>query len=73
MTIASLASDGSTLTLLCRVIALTLFYAALCWLPLRGTAAVVGVMHRLKRRRRRRVRRRPEPQPEKADTTWVIR
>ena len=72
MTIASLASDGSTLTLLCRVIALTLFYAALCWLPLRTTAAVVGVIHRLKRRRRR-TRRRPEPQPEEADTTWVIR
>jgi membrane glycosyltransferase len=72
MTIASLASDGSTLTLLCRVIALTLFYAALCWLPLRGTAAVVGVMHRLKRRRRR-TRRRPEPQPQETDTTWVIR
>ena len=72
MTIASLASDGSTLTLLCRVIALTLFYAALCWLPLRGTAAVVRVMHRLKRRRRRS-RRPPEPQPEEAETTWVIR
>ncbi|MHC5007804.1 MAG: hypothetical protein ACYTGF_10655 [Planctomycetota bacterium] len=73
MTIASLASDGSTLTLLCRVIALTLFYAALCWLPLRGTTAVVGLVHRLKRRRRRKTRRRPEPQPEEADTTWVIR
>jgi hypothetical protein len=72
MTIASLASDGSTLTLLCRVIALTLFYAALCWLPLRGTAMVVRVVHRLKKRRRR-TRRSPEPQPEDAETTWVIR
>ncbi len=72
MTIASLASDGSSLTLLCRVIALTLFYAALCWLPLRGTAVVVRLAHRLKRRRRRS-RRPPEPQPEEADTTWVIR
>ncbi|MHC4140739.1 MAG: hypothetical protein ACYSUF_02275 [Planctomycetota bacterium] len=72
MTIASLASDGSTVTLLCRVIALTLFYAALCWLPLRGTTAVVGLVQRLKRRRRR-TRRPPKPQPEEADTTWVIR
>ena len=72
MTIALLASDGSTVTLLCRVIALTLFYAALCWLPLRGTAAVVSLCHRLKRRRRRS-RRPPEPQADEADTTWVIR
>ena len=72
MTIASLASDGSSLTLLCRVIALTLFYASMCWLPLRGTAAVVRLVHRLKRRRRK-TRRPPEPKPEEADTTWVIR
>ena len=70
MTIASLASDGSTLTLLCRVIALTLFYAALCWLPLRGTVAVVGRASGLKRRRKKR---RPEPEPEDVETTWVIR
>ena len=70
MTIASLASDGSSLTLLCRVIALTLFYAALCWLPLRGTAAVVRQAHRLKRRPRKRRR---DPELQEADTTWVIR
>jgi hypothetical protein len=72
MTIASLASDGSSLTVLCRVIALTLFYAALCWLPLRGTAAAVRHAHRLKQRPRKR-RRAPEPEPDPAETTWVIR
>ena len=70
MTIASLASDGSSLTLLCRVIALTLFYTALCWLPLRGTAAVVSRASGLKRRRRKS---RPEPEPQNVETTWVIR
>ena len=70
MTIASLASDGSILTLFCRVIALTLFYAALCWLPLRGTAAVVAQARRRKRRRKRR--RQPEAQPEPAETVWEI-
>ncbi|MHC4776678.1 MAG: hypothetical protein ACYTBR_15630 [Planctomycetota bacterium] len=71
MTIASLASDGSILTLFCRVIALTLFYAALCWLPLRGTVAAVRRARRLKRQRRER-RRQPEPQPEPAETVWEI-
>jgi hypothetical protein len=72
MTIASLASEVSSLALLLRVIGLTLFYAALCWLPLRGTAAVVGLMHRQKLRRRRRSRP-PEPELENAETTWEIR
>ena len=70
MTIASLAGEGSTLTLLGRVVALTLFYAALCWLPLRGTAAVVG---RAKSRTLRRKKGRRQPQPESVETTWVIR
>jgi hypothetical protein len=71
MTIASLASDGSILTLFCRVIALTLFYAALCWLPLRGTVAVVARARRRKQRRRKR-HRQPEAQPEPAETVWEI-
>jgi hypothetical protein len=70
MTIASVAGDGAGLDLLGRVVSLTLFYAALCWLPLRGTAAVAGLVHRLKRRRRRS--RPPEPQPQRAEDIWVI-
>ena len=42
MTIASLTSEVSSLTLLLRVIGLTLFYAAICWLPLRDTGANRG-------------------------------
>jgi hypothetical protein len=73
MFIAALAGEVSSLTLLCRVIALTLFYAALCWLPLRGTAAAVRVMHRRKRRRRE-ARRQAEPTPQRtqADDIWII-
>ncbi|MHC4219086.1 MAG: hypothetical protein ACYSU7_11595 [Planctomycetota bacterium] len=72
MTIASLASDGVSLDLLGRVVSLTLFYAALCWLPLRGTIAVVGRVQALKRRRRKSRPPEPEPQPQQVEDIWII-
>ena len=69
MTIASLAGDGATLSLLGRMVLLTLFYAALSWLPLRGTAAVVRRVQ--SRQRPRKPSGRAEPP--RTDDSWVIR
>ncbi len=40
-TISALLNDAASLGVLWKVLALTVFYAAIAWLPLRGTAAVV--------------------------------
>ncbi len=45
MDITSIFGDGSALNLLARAAALSLFYAALFWLPVRGTA---GLLQRIR-------------------------
>lgn len=45
MDATSILSDGSALNLFARAAALTLFYAALFWLPMRGT---VGLLQRIR-------------------------
>ncbi len=41
MDMPSVLGDDATLRSLGAILSLTLFYAALAWLPLRGTAALV--------------------------------
>ncbi|MHC4414663.1 MAG: hypothetical protein ACYS0G_05210 [Planctomycetota bacterium] len=43
--------DSAALGLLGRVVALTVFYAALFWLPLRGMAAILRLIRRSKCRK----------------------
>jgi hypothetical protein len=55
--------------LLVRALALTLFYAALAWLPLR---CALLVMKRAKGPARPK-KQAPTPRPQTEDGTWVIR
>jgi hypothetical protein len=69
MFIASLAGDGAGVDLLVRVIALTLFYAGLTWLPLRCTLLVMKRAKWFARPKKPA----PSPRPETEDGTWIIR
>jgi hypothetical protein len=51
--ISSALSDSASLQLLTKVVVLTLFYAALAWLPLRGTALAMRRYHESAERKRR--------------------
>ena len=68
MHITSLLSEGSTINLLAALVALTLLYAILLWLPFKGTTALMRVVRQMATRKEVRGRK-----PQNVRSTIVIR
>ena len=68
MHITSLLSEGSTINLLAALVALTLLYAILLWLPFKGTTALMRVVRQMATRKEVRGRK-----PKRVRSTIVIR
>ncbi len=64
-------SDGSDMGLLTRAIVLALFYAALFYLPLRGSAAIFKWIWYLPSRRDRCHKQRPMRLPQKPQNAFM--